>query len=646
MLLGVDYYPEQWDSALIEADMDRILELGCNVIRIGEFAWHRMEPEEGRFDFSFFDGVIAMAKEKGLQVIFGTPTATPPAWLIHKHPDILSQFPDGSSRAFGGRHVSCYSSQPYREYCARIITQLAEHYKDEKTIVAWQIDNELGHEGSDQCWCPRCRAKFQHFLNKKFKGDIHALNETYGTAFWSQEYNSFAEIPLPAPTITTHNPALRLDWERFCSWNIQDFAAFQAQLLHKIIPGAVVMHDFPGGGLGKHVDYSAVAQELDQVAYNNYPVWGGQKEPLSPSEIAFGLDYIRGLKGENFWITEAIMGAQGHDITGFLPRPNQAKLWSWQGMAHGCEGLMYFRYRGATKGAEQFCYGILDADNVPRRRFFEVQNFFREVRPYEQALSAPVHSDVAILYDFDALASFRIQQQSILLDCETEMKRLHSALFRTGQSVDIIPASRDFSHYKLVLVPNLIITDPHVAARLKAYVAGGGVAVVTYRTAVKDRDNNLVFGKTIPVDLGDLLGLYVEETESVQEYDCIPLAGEKGSGTAGIFRDMVVPQGAQVLWRYDDPFYRSYAAITRNTYGQGAAYYLGTTPNQAILDRVLCQAMEEVGLERLDLPEGVESAVRGEGDSRVRILLNHNDVSVQALGQELAPFQVKVLPMV
>lgn len=646
MLLGVDYYPEQWDSALMEADMDRILELGCNVIRIGEFAWHRMEPEEGRFDFSFFDGVIAMAKEKGLQVIFGTPTATPPAWLIHKHPDILSQFPDGSSRAFGGRHVSCYSSQPYREYCARIITQLVEHYKDEKAIVAWQIDNELGHEGSDQCWCPRCRAKFQHFLNEKFKGDIHALNETYGTAFWSQEYNSFAEIPLPAPTITTHNPALRLDWERFCSWNIQDFAAFQAQLLHKIIPGAVVMHDFPGGGLGKHVDYSAVAQELDQVAYNNYPVWGGQKEPLSPSEIAFGLDYIRGLKGKNFWITEAIMGAQGHDITGFLPRPNQAKLWSWQGMAHGCEGLMYFRYRGATKGAEQFCYGILDADNVPRRRFFEVQNFFREVRPYEQALSAPVHSDVAILYDFDALASFRIQQQSILLDCETEMKRLHSALFRTGQSVDIIPASRDFSRYKLVLVPNLIITDPHVAARLKAYVAGGGVAVVTYRTAVKDRDNNLVFGKTIPVDLGDLLGLYVEETESVQEYDCIPLAGEKGSGTAGIFRDMVVPQGAQVLWRYDDPFYRSYAAITRNAYGQGAAYYLGTTPNQAILDQVLCQAMEEVGLERLDLPEGVESAVRGEGDSRVRILLNHNDVSIQALGQELAPFQVKVLPMV
>lgn len=645
MLLGVDYYPEQWESARMEADMDRILELGGNVIRIGEFAWHRMEPEEGRFDFSYFDGVIAMAKAKGLQVIFGTPTATPPAWLIHKYPDILSQFENGASRAFGGRHVACYSHETYRAYCAKIITRLAQHYKGEPAIIAWQIDNELGHEGSDQCWCPRCRASFQQFLREKFGGDIRALNETYGTAFWSQEYNNFDEIPLPAPTITTHNPALRLDWERFCSEKLHSFAQFQAELLRKIIPGAVVMHDFPGGGLGKHADYSALAGTLDRVAYNNYPVWGGQKEPLPPSEIAFGLDYIRGLKGENFWITEAIMGAQGHDVTGFLPRPDQAKLWSWQGMAHGCEGLLYFRYRGATKGAEQFCYGILDADNVPRRRFYEVQRFFNEVRPYESVLTTPVHSDAAILYDYDSLSSFRIQQQSLLLDCESEMKRLHGVLFRAGQSVDVIPASRDFSGYRLVIIPNMIVTDPGFTNRIKAYVAGGGVAVVTYRTAVKDRDNNLVFGKTIPVDLCDLLGLFVEETESVQEYHCIPLAGETGSGSAGIFRDMIVPQGAQTLWRYDDPFYRRYAAITRNSWGKGTVYYVGTTPDQAILNRVIGQAMEAAGLESLALPDGVESVVRGSGEARVRILLNHNETTVCALGQELAPFQVKVLPL-
>ena len=644
MLLGVDYYPEQWAPSMLEEDLDRILELGCTVIRIGEFAWHRMEPVEGAYDFSYFDTVIAAAKRKGLKVIFGTPTATPPAWLIHQHPDILSQFPDGAPRAYGGRHVACYSNQHYLDHCDSIVTALAEHYRKEEAIAAWQIDNELGHEDSDQCWCPRCRAAFQDFLSRRFEGDIHRLNEAYGTAFWSQEYNSFREIPLPAPTITTHNPALRLDWERFCSWKLEHFAARQARILRSILPGATIIHDFPGGGLDKHVDYSALAACLDKAAYNNYPVWGGQKEPLPPSEIAFGLDYIRGLRGDNFWITEAIMGAQGHDVTGFLPRPGQAKLWSWQGMAHGCESLIYFRYRGATQGAEQFCYGLLDPDNIPRRRFFEAQSFFREVRDHAALLSSPVRSQAAILYDFDSLASFRIQRQSLLLDCHTEMKRLHAVLFRQGQNVDVIPAWRDFSGYKLVLVPNMIVTDQDFLHRLKDYVAQGGTAVVTYRTAVKDRNNNLTFGKAIPVDCGDLLGLYVEETESVQEYDSIPLSGELGRGRAGIFRDMLVPQGAQVLCRYDDPFYRHYAAITQNTYGKGTVYYLGTTPDQALLDRLLFRAMEQAGLERLDLPEGVECVKREDGQKSVRILLNHNDHPVRALGQELEPFQVRILP--
>lgn len=644
MYFGVDYYPEQWEPGMLDEDLDRIVELGCNVIRIGEFAWHLMEPEKGKFDFSFFDRVIAAAGKRGLSVIFGTPTAAPPAWLAHAHPDILSQSETGVPRSYGGRHVACYSSEPYLERCRAIVTALAEHYRDERCIVAWQIDNELGHEGSDKCWCPRCRKKFQSFLSRKFGGDIAALNGAYGTAFWSQEYNSFEEIPLPAPTITVHNPALRLDWERFCSENIRAFAEEQYDIIRRIIPDAFIIHDFPGGGLTKSVDYAAISALLDKAAYNNYPVWGGQKEPLPPEEIAFGLDYIRGLKGENFLITEAIMGAQGHDITGCLPRPGQAKLWSWQAMAHGCDGLLYFRYRGAAKGAEQFCYGLLDPDNVPRRRFFEAQSFFSEVRQFEAALSAPLRAEAATLYDYDSLASFRIQRQSLLLDTEREMKRLHGILYRRGVGVDVIPASRDFSAYKLVIVPNMAVTDPEFAARLKAYVAAGGTALVTFRTAVKDRNNNLVFGKSLPVDLNDLLGLYVEETESVQELDSIPIAGEYGTGRAGVFRDMIAPEGAQVLWRYDDEFYRRYAAITRCNYGRGAAYYLGTVPDPSVLDTLFDEVMSRALIERLDLPKGVECVVRGEGSERVRILMNHNSYPVAAMGRELGPFAVEVVP--
>lgn len=642
MYFGVDYYPEQWAPELLEEDLNRIAELGCNVIRIGEFAWHLMEPEKGKFDFSFFDHVIAAAGKRGLSVIFGTPTAAPPAWLAHAHPDILSQPETGVPRAYGGRHVACYSSEHYLKRSRAIVTALAEHYRDEHLIVAWQIDNELGHEGSDKCWCPRCRKKFQSFLSRKFCGDICALNSAYGTTFWSQEYNSFEEIPLPAPTVTVHNPALRLDWERFCSENIRAFAEEQCDIIRRIIPDAFIVHDFPGGGLTKSVDYAAVSELLDKAAYNNYPVWGGQKEPLPPEEIAFGLDYIRGLKGERFWITEAIMGAQGHDITGCLPRPGQAKIWSWQAMAHGCDGLLYFRYRGAAKGAEQFCYGLLDPDNVPRRRFFEAQGFFSEVRQFEAALSAPLRAEAAILYDYDSLASFRIQRQSLLLDTEREMKRLHGILYRRGVGVDVVPASRDFSAYKLVIVPNMAVTNPEFAARLKDYVAAGGTTLVTFRTSVKDRDNNLVFGKSLPVDLNDLLGLYVEETESVQELDSIPIAGEHGTGRAGVFRDMIVPEGAQVLWRYDDEFYRRYAAITRCDYGRGAAYYLGTVPDPSVLDTLFDEMMSCASLESMELPGGVECVVRGEGTECVRILINHNAYSVAFMGRELGPFEVAV----
>ena len=642
MMLGVDYYPEQWDPALMEADLDAIREMGGNTIRIAEFSWHLMEPEEGHYDFSFFDHVIAMAREKGLRVILGTPTAAIPAWLANRHPDILSRFENGQPRAFGGRHVCCCNSPRLYEYSEKIIRAMAGHYKDEPQIAAWQIDNEIGHEDSDLCWCPRCREAFRRFLRDKFGGDVHRLNETYGTAFWSQEYNDFDEIPLPAPTITTHNPALRLDWERFRSKSLCDFLDFQARLIREIDPQAVIIHDFPGGGLDKHVDYSQAAKCLDTAAYNNYPVWGGQKEPLPPHETAFALDHIRGLKRKNFWITEAIMGAQGHAVTGYLPRPGQAKLWSWQGMTHGCESLLYFRYRGAAKGAEQFCYGILDADNRRGRKFREVQSFFREVPQYAQALEATIHSDVAIVYDYDSLASFRIQRQSLLLDCPGEMKKLYKAFYDRNISVDVIPAEADLTGYQIVLLPQLTVMKPEFQAKAERFVREGGTLVLTYRTGVKDPDNNLFFGEVLPVGYAGLAGVTVAETESLQEQNAFPVVGEGAfagaDGYGGVFRDMLEVRDAEVLYRYGDSFYREFAAATRKRQGPGAVYYLGCSLDEGTISRLTETILAERGIEAIPSPEGVEIVTRGGAGQKIRMLMNHNAFEAEALGITLPPY--------
>lgn len=647
MLLGVDYYPEQWDISIMEEDLANIKELGSNVIRIGEFAWHLMEKEEGKYDFSFFDTVIKKANEYGLKVIFGTPTATIPAWLVKKYPEILSEFENGEKRTFGGRHIYCLNSEVFYKYSEKIIRELANHYKDEKNIVAWQIDNEFGHEGSDECYCPKCHRAFQEFLRNKFNNSIDELNKTYGTTFWSQEYNSFEEIPVPKKTITTHNPALRLDWERFRSKSIVDYSNFQVELLKSIIPDCVVIHDFPGGGLDKHVDYSKVAQKLNVVAFNNYPVWGGQKEPIPPHEIAFGLDYIRGLKRENFWITEAIMGAQGHDITGFLPRPNQAKMWSCQGMARGCSSLIYFRYRGATKGAEQFCYGILDADNKKRRKFYEVKDFFHNIIKYEDILEQPIKSKVAIVYDYDSLASFRIQKQSILLDCHQEMKKFYKPFYDSNIMVDIISEDKDFSEYKILILPVMIIWKKELTEKVKEFAKNGGIVVMTYRTAVKDIDNNLTLGEMLPVGYNDFVGAYVEETESLQEYNSLDLEGEgvfngiKGKG--GIFRDMLVSKGAEVLFRYNDKFYDTFSAVTKNSYGKGKVYYIGCSPEEAILKLIVDDILNSAELQKTLSPDNVEIVVRENGDKQIKIYINHNDYEVKVENICLKPFEYKII---
>lgn len=648
MYLGVDYYPEHWDENMIDEDLNNIIELGSNVIRIGEFAWHMMESIEGYYDFSYFDKVIEKAKAKDLKVIFGTPTATMPAWLAKKYPDVLSEFEDGNKRVFGGRRQYCFNSKIYNEYSKKIISKLANHYKDEKVIVAWQIDNEFGHEGSDICYCKECEREFKEYLKNEYDNDIKKLNNIWGTIFWSQTYNDFEEIPLPRKTITTHNPSLRMEWERFRSISIEKYAKMQVDLLKQILgKDSVILHDFSGGYFDKSYDFSKVAKHIDVVAYNNYPVWGGQKEPIPSHEIACGLDFMRGAKKKNFWITEAIMGAQGHDVIGYLPRPNQAKMWSYQAMGHGCSSLMYFRYRGATKGAEQYCYGIIDQDNIKRRKFYEVQSFFNEMNQNIDLIESNIEAKVGLVYDYDSMASFRIQRQSFLMDYKQEVYRLYRPFYENNISIDVIPSDSTFDEYEVLLVPVMIVYKQEVQEKIKKFAERGKTVILSFRNSVKDYYNNLTLGEFNPTNFNDFIGGYVEEIESLQENQNVDIIGinefENISGQGNVFRDLIRTTTAKTLFKYNDDFFNELSAITVNKYKGGNVYYIGCGVDESTMNILADKVIKETNIDYIKSPKGVEVIRRSIGNKIKYFVMNHTDKKQILNDLELNPYDALIV---
>ena len=584
--LGVDYYPEQWPRELLDEDLDNIVELGANLIRIGDFAWDKMEPREGEYDFSFFDEVIGKAKKRGLKVLMCIPVATIPSWLYRSHPEMMIESEYGYRQPFGARRGHCINNEVFKEKAIDLTKAIVSHYKNEDAIVAYQVDNEIGHEGSDICYCESCHRQFIEYLRDKYK-DINVLNERWGTCFWGQTYSDFNDIPLPRPAFTPHNPSLCLEWERFRNISTVKHIEMMVRTIKEIDGSVVVTHDFEGGTINKHFNPFNVSECLDIVSYNNYPVWGGQREPLSDSDLAFSVDFARGFLEDKIWITEAIMGQQGHNDIGYAPKPNEAKRWSLSSLKHGAESIMFFRYRGFTKGAEQYCFGILDSDNEKRRKYLETKEFFSEIKDMD--IDYP-KSDVCIIYDYDSKSSMAIQRQSDAFSYERECQRFYRQLYIRKMNCDIIDSSRDFSRYKLVIIPYMIIMSDGFKERLREYIANGGVVLLTPRTAWKDIDNNLVFGKRLPVDLEDLTGCVIEEHETL-------LTGQYcmcNEGKGYVFAEhLKLTTGKEILKWTNNPF-GDYSAATSNDYGKGKCFYLGSSFEDDVLTSLFNHIIDKI----------------------------------------------------
>lgn len=623
-LFGVAYYPEHWDESLWEQDARRMRECGVGVVRIGEFAWALMEPEENRFDFSLFDRALAVFARHGIKVILGTPTATPPKWLTHKYPEVLHVFPNGRAADDQSRRHYCYNSPTYRRLSKRIVERMADHYRSNPHVIGWQIDNEFNNE-NPECYSDSCRTAFRGWLKSKY-GTLKSLNDRWGTIFWSQLYTDWEQLDLPSQTPAFHNPALVLDFKRFISDSVTSYMEDQLSIIRRHRPSDFVTQN----GVFKNINYYRLSRNLDLHSNANYPLFAG--DPQYP--IGTALTLSRSFTGR-FMIMEQQTGPAGQTYLLRVPRPGEMNLWAFQSVAHGADGIIHFRWRAARRGAEEYWYGVLDHDNVPRARFQEFKKEGIEIgRVGAEIVGSKIVSDIAVIHDFEAEWAYEHQYFTREVSARAPLGHFFRAASELKYNIDFISPDADFGGYRIIFAPHLLMVTPELSAKIKEFVAKGGTFVMGAHGAVKDRDNAMT-GQTIPIE--GLTALFGVEVDSFQVYQP-PSAGKNalrfsGSNSAlpvNVFADVLRPRGAEVVAVWDRDFMRGQPAVTENRSGSGKAVYYGSFFNLESARHLLARYAAEHNLKPLfaGFPKEVEVTRRTKGRSNYYFILNHSGESV------------------
>jgi beta-galactosidase len=619
LYFGADYYPEHWPEERWQEDARLMAEAGFNVVRLAEFAWSKLEPKEGCYDFAWLDRAIDILAKRGIEIILGTPTASPPPWLMTRHPEIFLTRQDGRPVTYGNRRNYSPNSAVYRDYTRRIVTRMAEHYKDHPAVIGWQIDNEFGDRDYNA-------EAFRTWLQERF-GTLEAINARWGTTFWSHVYTDWEQIPVPLSTGGQPNPGLALDFHRFCSESYVDYQKLQLDILREVCPKHFITHNLMGFAY-ELINYFDLARELDFVSWDNYPrgFWDIRAE-VEPSRMALAHDTMRGLKGKNFWVMEQQAGAGGWDIVSVMPKPGELRLWAYQAIAHGADGIVFFRWRTARHGTEQYWHGLLEHDGRPGRRYEEIKRMGSELREVGERLAgATTKAEVAMMLSYDSRFAFQIQPNNPRLSYAEQFLGLYKTLFNRHIAVDVVPPEADLSRYKLVIAPSLYVLTEETAKNLERFVEGGGVLLVTPRTGVKD-EANAVVDRPLPGLLVQLCGIVVEDYDSLPDGVTRALEFEP-SGTQGAhgraWCDILAPDGAEVVARYADDHYAGKPALTMNRFGQGRALYLGTVGDDALYELLAKLLLELAGVASgLETSPGLEVCKRWQGDRRLVFVLNH-----------------------
>ena len=618
LLMGTDWYPEQWPVSRWETDLSMVEAAHLSVIRIGEFAWSHMEPSEGHFEFDWLARAIRLAEKHHLLVVLGTPTAGPPAWLTQKYPDTLRMETDGRRVTHGNRAQGSVTSARYREFCRRIAAEMARRYGRDPDVIGWQIDNEYGY--AQMSYDADAKRQFREWLKAKYKS-LDALNQRWATAYWSETYDAWSEIPIPS---IPHNPGLMLDWKRFVSFAWASYQQNQIDAIRPLAdPRQFITGNFMGYGF-EGFDHFTVARSLAFASWDDY-VGSGH---LDPDTNGMSHDAMRGLKRLNFWVLETQPGFVNWSALNNSLNKGEIRAMAWHDVGHGADEVSYWQWRSALNGQEEMHGTLVGPDGEPQpvlsevtqtaAEFAQVQSAFRDTR---------VLSEVALLHDYESRWAINWQTHTTRYDELTVLRSYYHAIRKIAQSLDIVHPDVPLDQYKLVVAPSLNLIPKDRADHLLDYVQNGGHLVLGPRSGLKDQFNGLLPLRQ-PGYLAEALGGRVEQFYALERN--APVSGTLGSGEALIWAEQLSAKAsdAEVLLRYgsSNGWLDGQPAIITHLLGKGRITYIG-----AVLDANLMTALANwlVKISGVTpalgpVPDGIEVNRRIGPNSSVFVLINFN----------------------
>jgi beta-galactosidase len=613
LLLGASWYPEQWPESRMDEDLKLMEAAHITFSRVGEFAWSRMEPSEGKFDFDWLDHAIAKAAQHHVAIVLGTPTPAPPAWMTQKYPDVLRVGMDGRRAVHGNRQHFSFTSERYREFCRQIAGEMAKRYGHNPNVIGWQIDNEYAEPSYDDF----TKQKFQEWLKAKYK-TLDSLNEHWTTSYWSQTYFDWSQIPLGEGY---NNPGLRLEWKRFVTDTWASYQKNQVDVIREHAdPRQFITTNFMGFFDG--FDHYTVSKGLTMASWDNYV--GSGHVDLDANGITH--DLTRGFKRQNFFVMETQPGmVNWAGVNNFLNK-GEVRAMAWQAIGHGADAVEYWQWRSALSGQEQYHGTLLGADGTPVPLYSEITQIGDEFAKASDSLkgTTPV-SQVAILFDYDSRWAIDFQEHTEKYDQMGLLQAYHRALRPYATSIDVVNPHAPLDGYKLVVAPDLNLIPEDLAKHLLEYVNNGGQLVLGPRSGMKDQYNALLPQRQ-PGLLADALGGRVEQYYALEKD--FPVSGAWGSGTSTIWAEQLKASAAdaQVLMTYGaaNGWLDGQPAVVTRAYGKGHITYIGTVLDEKTLAAAAAWMAQQSGVMSAFGPvaDGIDVCRRVGAGKQIYVVVN------------------------